>query len=283
MRKERLSFDDLHDVAFPHHVDSLLERRRTWFDKEGREHLETDEMVLARWLPPPSKKQKPQTKAQTKAATKTKAETKGDVALMAHPNRFHALRDAGVPGATGRKDKGKEKLQVEDDDDGDEREVEETDEPSGKKEGKEESKEESEADDGVMAEEEGDDEEIRQIEEERTLLEAMPGANGDDRRERQVEEVNFADLATSDEQQLPSREVLEMLNLWSLSHEDRSRLHFYWLRQYKTELKEKMLGLCARYEVLCQERKEIEAALQLAKIRDQAVGTAPSWFSKLHV
>lgn len=250
LRKERLSFNDLHKVAFPHHLDSLCECPE-----------EVDEAkLLDYWLELPKKKRR----------QKEKGKAKVNGAATAQTNRFQQLADLQEDVATTKKDKGKEKLGDESEDEGQEAEDEDfVDEqlqegavsvinaPGGN--------EEEEEDDET--EEEGDEEEIRQIEEERALLE---GGEAGGKKEPQVQVVNFADL--TEDEKIPSPALLETLNLWSLRYDDRARLHFFWLRQYKTELKEELIELCRHYEVLCQERKEIEAAVQLAKLEGQAVG-----------
>lgn len=246
LRKERLSFNDLHKVAFPHHLDSLCECPE-----------EVDEAkLLDYWLELPKKKRR----------QKEKGKAKVNGAATAQTNRFQQLADLQEDVATTKKDKGKEKLGDESEDEGQEEDfvdeqlqegaVSVINAPGGN--------EEEEEDDET--EEEGDEEEIRQIEEERALLE---GGEAGGKKEPQVQVVNFADL--TEDEKMPSPALLETLNLWSLRYDDRARLHFFWLRQYKTELKEELIELCRRYEVLCQERKEIEAAVQLAKLEGQAV------------
>jgi hypothetical protein len=258
LRKERLSLSDLKKVAFPHHLRSLC---------EGREEADeaSSAMLLDRWLELPKKKRRQKEKGKAKVRLG---------AATAQTNRFQRLADLQEDVATTKKDKGKEKLgdESEDEDEGEEEEEEEEDfvdeqlqegavsvvnVPGGN--------EEEEEDD--EAEEEGDEEEIRQIEEERALLEAGEAGG---KKEPQVQVVNFADL--TEDEKMPSPALLETLDLWSLRYEDRARLHFFWLRLYKTELKEELIELCRHYEVLCLERKEIEAAVQLAKLEGQAVG-----------
>ncbi len=104
-------------------------------------------------------------------------------------------------------------------------------------------------------EDEFDDEVITKLQEDRRV--------GDDEESAVVFQLKDSALFNFSHFSIPD-EIMNCDNVWELPHPQKKLLYRYWLSMYLQREKERtsLPDLCAQYEQICKERKEIEEELQ---------------------